>query len=424
MNKFWVITKEVYKKNVKSFGFITMVLSPLILIAVIAGIGYYFSRDTETEPTPIAIITEQEMVQEMFVQEDLPFEVQEEWTTEAEAREALINEDIQGYLLISTDNSDVTVEMVHDESLSDYTPIFSEMLSNLQTALRAEEIGVSPEEAAALSEPIELDEQIVRIEEGQLTEEDASDTFLQQGSAYFVSIAIMMFIMTYAGIIAEEVANEKGTRIMEIILSSATATNHFFGKLTGVMLILLTQLVLYGIVGTIAYYFVRDKAFIQEITSSIDIVSILRELMGYTAIFFVLGVLMYVVLAAFFGSLATKMEDVNKAVTPIVFLALIGFYVGMFALNAPDNIVSVIFSYIPLFTPFVMPFRIAAETVSTVGIWLSIIGTAAFCALLTFVSLLFYRSNVLIYSDSNIFGTIKRSWSIMQSNRKAKKQHA
>jgi ABC-2 type transport system permease protein len=143
--------------------------------------------------------------------------------------------------------------------------------------------------------------------------------------------------------------------------------------------------------------------------------------MGYTLIFFIVGVLMYVVLAAFFGSLATKMEDVNKAVTPIVFLALTGFYVGIFAFTAPDNMFVAVFSYIPLFTPFVMPFRIAAETVSTFGVWMSIIGTVGFAIVISFIALAFYRSNVLIYSDTNLLGTIKRSWSIMQSNKKAKK---
>lgn len=208
---------------------------------------------------------------------------------------------------------------------------------------------------------------------------------------------------------------------MEIILSSASATNHFFGKLTGVMLVLLTQVGIYALVGGAAYLYFRDSDFVQSIIGGIDLLSIFRELMGFTLIFFIVGVLMYVVLAAFFGSLATKMEDVNKAVTPIIFLALTGFYVGIFAFSAPDNLFVAVFSYIPLFTPFVMPFRIAADTVTTLGVWLSIAGTVIFAVLISVISLAFYRSNVLIYSDTNLLGTIKRSWNIMKSNRKAKK---
>ncbi|MDN6193843.1 MAG: ABC transporter permease [Alkalibacterium sp.] len=425
MNKYWVITKEVYKKNIKSFGFIAMVLSPLVLVAVVAGITYYFSQEEQTEPdTQIAVISENETINQIFSSQDWDFQIDDDIKEESEAEEALLDESISGYLTAEVENGTVNAELVYTDDFSDQSSIIQESLSNFQTMLRADELNLGQEDVAKLSEPVTLVEQHVDIEEGSLTEEDFSDTIVQQGSAYFVSIAIMIFIMTYAGIIAEEVANEKGTRIMEIILSSASATNHFFGKLTGVMLVLLTQITIYAVIGFGAYIYFKDADIVQSALNQIDLASILQELLGFTIIFFIAGVLMYVVLAAFFGSLATKMEDVNKAVTPIVFMALIGFYIGIFAFTSPDNTFVEVFSYIPLFTPFVMPFRIAAETVSTLGIWLSIIGTIGFAILISFVSLAFYRSNVLIYSDTNLLGTIKRSWSIMQSNRKARKNNS
>lgn len=426
MSKFWVITKEVYKKNVKSIGFIMMVLMPLLVIAFIIGIGYFASRDAvdEIEEIPVAIITEDSAVNEMFTSEEWNFDIDDSLTTAEAAEEALASEEIEGYISVNSDGTVLEAEIVHANSLTDYIPLISETLSSYQTMLRANQLDLSIEEVASLSEGVTVEERYVSVEDGSVIEGNSADLMIQQFGAYFVSIAIMIFIMTYAGIIAEEVANEKGTRIMEIILSSASATNHFFGKLTGVMLVLLTQIGIYAAVGLGAFLYFRNTDIIQELRANLDIAGLLQELMGYTLIFFITGVIMYVVLAAFFGSLATKMEDVNKAVTPIVFLALAGFYVGLFAFSVPDHTISVVFSYFPLFTPFVMPFRIASETVSTLGIWISIVGTVAFAALISVVSLAFYRSNVLIYSDTNLVGTIKRSWKIMQSNKKAKKQRA
>lgn len=422
MNKYWVITKEVYKKNVKSFGFIIMVLSPLLVVAFIAGLTYYFSQEDQQAPeVPIAVISEDENIDQLFANEEWGFDLNEDIDTQEAAEEALLDESIGGYIVAEVADGTIQAEFVHTNELANQSPMIQEALSNYQTMLRADQLDLAPEEVMALSEPVMMEERFVNIDEGTLTEEAFSDRMIQQGGAYFVSIAIMIFIMTYAGIIAEEVANEKGTRIMEIILSSASATNHFFGKLTGVMLVLLTQVGIYALVGGAAYLYFRDSDFVQSIIGGIDLLSIFRELMGFTLIFFIVGVLMYVVLAAFFGSLATKMEDVNKAVTPIIFLALTGFYVGIFAFSAPDNLFVAVFSYIPLFTPFVMPFRIAADTVTTLGVWLSIAGTVIFAVLISVISLAFYRSNVLIYSDTNLLGTIKRSWNIMKSNRKAKK---
>ncbi|WP_368645889.1 ABC transporter permease [Alkalibacterium putridalgicola] len=422
MSKYWVITKEVYKKNVKSFGFAVMVLSPLLVFAFIAGLTYYFSQEEQQAPdVSIAVLTENESINQIFSNEEWGFEIEKEIGTETEAEEALLDESISGYLVAEVENGTIDAQLVYTDDMSELLPIIQEALSNYQTMVRADQLELAPEEVMALSEPVMIDEQFVNVEEGTLTQEEFSDRMIQQGGAYFVSIAIMIFIMTYAGIIAEEVASEKGTRIMEIILSSASATNHFFGKLTGVMLILLTQIAIYAVVGFGAWLYFKDAQIVQDLIGGVDVAAIFQELMGYTLIFFIVGVLMYVVLAAFFGSLATKMEDVNKAVTPIVFLALTGFYVGIFAFTAPDNMFVAVFSYIPLFTPFVMPFRIAAETVSTFGVWMSIIGTVGFAIVISFIALAFYRSNVLIYSDTNLLGTIKRSWSIMQSNKKAKK---
>lgn len=424
MDKFWVITKEVYKKNVKSIGFLIMVLAPVLVAVVGIAVGYFISEDQKNaEPAPIAIISESSTIQEMLSQENEMYDVQGDIVTENAAEEALLDESIDGYLIINENAGVIKAEAVHTDSLTNVLPVLNEQLSNYQTLLRAGELNLSQEQVMSLSEPVMIEESIVNIEDGNLNEEENTDTFVQEFGAYFVSIAIFGFIMSYASIIAEEVASEKGTRIMEIILSSATATNHFFGKLAGVMLVLMTQITFYFIIGGAAYFIAKDMSFLQELTAGIDIWSVIQGLMGYTIVFFITGVLMYIILAAFLGSLASKMEDVNKAVTPIVFLALIGFYVGMFAFAAPENIVPVIFSYIPIFTPFVMPFRIASETVDTLGIWLSIFGTIAFTALLTYLSLIFYRANVLIYSDGGIIKSMKRSWGVLKSNRNAKKMN-
>lgn len=425
MNKFWVITKEVYKKNVKSVGFIVMLLAPLLAIGIFYGISYFIAQDEQNaELDTVAIISENPAMQEMFTMENAPYEIQTDITTQEAAEEALLNEELDGYLTVNESGSTIDSEIVHTDSLTNIIPILNEQLSNYQTMLRASELNLSQEQVVSLSEPVVIEESIVSVEDGNLTQEENNDTTVKEFGAYIVSFAVYFFILFYASVIAGEVASEKGTRIMEIILSSASATSHFFGKLAGVLLILLTQVVAYVLIGLVTYYFVKDSDVIQGITQGIDLAEIARELLGYTSIFFITGVLMYVVFAAFFGSLVTKIEDVNKSITPVVTLSIIGLYVGIFAFASPENIVPVVFSYIPLFTPFVMPYRIASETVGQLGIWISIIGTVGFTAILTYISFIFYRANVLIYSDGGIVKSIKRSWGILKSNRKAKKTNA
>ena len=128
---------------------------------------------------------------------------------------------------------------------------------------------------------------------------------------------------------------------------------------------------------------------------------------------------MYMFIAAFLGSLITKAEDVNRAATPLTLVVLLGFYIGFFAMAVPENPVVVVSSFIPLLTPFVMPFRIATNTVSNLHVWLSVGGSVLFTVLLAYVSLIFYRANVLIYSDTNVWNTIKQSWTLIRSENKS-----
>ena len=124
---------------------------------------------------------------------------------------------------------------------------------------------------------------------------------------------------------------------------------------------------------------------------------------------------MYMFIAAFLGSLITKTEDINKAATPLSLIVMLGFYIGLFAMAQPENTVVVITSFVPLLTPFVMPFRIATDTVSGLHVWLALGGSALFTVLLAYISLIFYRANVLIYSDTNFINTLKQSWTLVRS---------
>ena len=124
---------------------------------------------------------------------------------------------------------------------------------------------------------------------------------------------------------------------------------------------------------------------------------------------------MYMFIAAFLGSLITKTEDINKAATPLSLIVMLGFYIGLFAMAQSESTIVVISSSVPLLTPFVMPFRIATNTVSNLHVWLSLGGSALFTVLLAYISLIFYRANVLIYSDTNFINTIKQSWTLVRS---------
>lgn len=415
MNKLGVFIKDTFWKNVKSVSFITMLLSPIILIVIIAGIGYFVAQgESDIPEVELAVISKDSSVVPMLEESDGNLTVKQEITTEEEAQAALEQDQISGYLMVDVDGDQLKGSLVH-EDLNNHIPIIEQVLTNAQILLRANELNLTPEQLGSLNEPAVLDTQVVSIDDGEIVEEDDLEQGIQIGSAYVINIVILMFIMFYASTVIEEVAGEKGTRMMEVILSSTTATTHFFGKLIGVFLVMLVHILFYIIVGTVAFMYFRNHELVVSLIGDLDIGAILVQFLEFSSIFLIIGVIMFMFIAAFLGSLITKTEDINKAATPLSLIVVLGFYIGLFAMAQPENIVVVISSFVPLMTPFVMPFRIATDTVSSLHVWLSLGGAALFTGLLAYISLIFYRANVLIYSDTNFINTLKQSWALVRS---------
>ncbi|WP_188205333.1 ABC transporter permease [Desemzia incerta] len=410
MNKFWVVVGQVYKKNVQSLGFLSMVFAPIIILAVIGAIIYFVS-DSESGIPEIAVLTDNQQVVSILQSETEEFEVNPDITTAAEAESAMEAEELDGYLVVEEENGLYTGNYTYSPDSKELDTLYlTSLLSTIQQGQQAAELGLEQEDIANLLTPATLEETRIEFEGGGITTTESAEDAIRMAGAYVVGIAVFMFIMTYSSIIGEEIASEKGTRIMEVILSSVSSTTHFFGKLVAIVLICFTQIAIYAVLGVIAL----QIGFVKDLLEGFDISAILQGFVGTSLIYFVLGIVLYAVLAAFLGSLVSKVEDVSKAVTPIVFLSLAGFYAGLFAFYNPTHMVIKIGSYIPLFTSFIMPFRVASDTVTATGITVSIAVLIVFVLLTTWLSLLLYRSSVLIYSDAGMFKTMQISLKAMK----------
>lgn len=407
MRKFWVIVGEVYRKNVKSVGFLVMMLSPIVLLGIIAAI-IHFIGDSFEEPPQIALLSDSAVVRQTLTGDDEYFVINEDIQTVESAQAAMQEEELDGYLTVSEEDGILSAEYIHlpDANSLDMNYLNGQ-LSALQLNLTATDLGLSSEQLNTLLSPARLSETTLSFsEQGDAIMGDGQERMARQWTAYGISIAIFMFIMTYSSIIAEEIASEKGTRIMEVILSSVSSTTHFFGKLVAIFFICLTQIAFYALIFLIASQLEFVRNLIPE---GLDLSIVLENIVGFSLFYFLMGIFLYAVVAAFLGSLVTKIEDVSKAVSPIVFIALTGFYGGMFAFAGTSHPLVQVGSHIPFFTPFIMPFRIAAETVSSTELWISVIVMIAFTALISYISLLLYRSNVLLYGDSGMMKTMKTS---------------
>ena len=420
MSKFWIITKDVYLKNVKSISFIIMILVPFVLMGVIYLAGNFAQQNSETDK--IGVIAEDQQITDYLSQSDMGDFHFEAFSSEDEAKSKLSDEKIDAYMVVTTDNGEVSGELFSENSLGQATQLLiQQQLTGLQSMMRASSLGISPEEVAALSQPAGFSRQKVSFDaNGEMTIGE-DNSAVQYAVSYVATIILFIIILTYAQIIAQEIASEKGTRIMEVILSSTTAQKHFYGKLTGVLLVAVTQMALYGIIFAVGFNQFKDMEIVKSVLDGISLDSIFGPFLWYSLLFMFFGILIYAVLAALCGSLVNKAEDTAKAILPVTYLSLGGYMLGLIlGASDPNNIVIRITSYIPFLSSYIMPIRLANETVEMSGALISLVVLVIITFVLMFMSANMYKSNVLVYSEGGIWTSLKQSISIMRNERKKK----
>lgn len=431
MRKFWVIAKESYLKNIKSAGFLIILLAPLIFLLLVIGLAYYMGFFDDSSPENqsynLALITQDDQLEEIFSSDDNFFprgSLVLDYETEEEAERAIGEGKLDAYLQLSLDEGRLTGHLFYQEEIALEALVIQQTLNSLQFNLKAGQLGMSQEALQELTQAPDIQvEEVALVGNEVLTNDQENiEQFTKQVLAYFISILILVFILSYSSIMAEEIATEKGSRMMEIILSIVTPRQHFMGKLAGVFLLLASQILIYVVIAIALVHIFQDSQFIEMLTDKIDFNLIFDDLIGYAIIYFLIGMLTYLVTAAFLGSLVTREENISKSVTPLAFIAVLGFFIGNTALADANTRLVQISSYIPYFTPFVMPFRIAAGSIGQWEIPISVLLSILFSILLTLLSSVFYASNVLVYSDTNVWEVLKRSWTISASNRQVSKQ--
>ena len=417
MSKFWVIAKDVYKKNVKSVSFLILILAPFLM-----GAFYYFTGQLagSSDVNTIGVYSEDAAVGQAFTQldhKDYDFKVV---PSKKAAEKDLAKEKLDAFLVLTNKGDSFSGEIFTESSLGQTTQLMiQQLLTQMQSNVRAQKMGLSAQEVGSLSQSAQLNTQKVSFDKsGTMTSVDDHSS-LQMIVTNVSAIILFIFVVTYSSIIAQEIASEKGTRIMEVILSSTKAQTHFYGKLTGVLLVALTQLLIYGLMIIFGYQKFKDMDIVKQFLGDASLESLFGPFLIFSAIFVILGILLYAVLAALCGSLVNKAEDTSKAIIPVTYLSMGAYFLALFVgMFDPQNIALKICSYIPFFSSFAMPVRLANDTASISSAIVSVVILAVFTVFLMLISSGLYKSNVLVYNENGVIAALKQSLSMMKAEKK------
>ena len=372
-----------------------MVISPFLFLGLSVGIGY-LQGSSMAKNSKIAVVTTVPSVAEGLKGTN---GINFDYKDEASAQAAIKDEKIKGYLTIDQEDS-VLKAVYHGETSleSGIKLAVTNKLNELQYQLNRSAANLSQEQEKRLSQTVDFTEKIDESKENK----KIVQTIAAAGLGFF----LYMILITYASVTAQEVASEKGTKIMEVVFSSIQASHYFYARMLALLLVILTHIGIYVVGGLAAILLFKDLPILAQS----GILNHLGDAFSLNTLLFVLvSLFMYVVLAAFLGSMVSRPGDSGKALSPLMILIIAGF-VGVTALGAAgDNLVLKIGSYIPFISTFFMPFRAINGYASGLEAWISLAITVVFAVIATAFIGRMYASLVLQTDDLGIWKTFKRA---------------
>jgi ABC-2 type transport system permease protein len=218
--------------------------------------------------------------------------------------------------------------------------------------------------------------------------------------AYALVILTFMAVITYGQWVANSVAEEKSSRVMELLVTAATPRQLLAGKVVGNGAAGLTQ---YAVVvvaavaglllqGVVAQYLLGDKA-------GAPLEDVNLWVFAPFGVFFLGGFALYSLLYAGLGSMASRTEDVQQVTGPMIFIGLAGYFASFIALNTPEAAWVKLISLIPFFSPYMLPMRML---ISTVAPWEWVVGAGLMVLFLggaLWLAARIYSAGVLLYGQ-------------------------
>ena len=241
------------------------------------------------------------------------------------------------------------------------------------------------------------------------------------GPRYLLATALLvlmfMAIITYGQWVATSVAEEKSSRVMELLITAATPRQLLLGKVVGaggaglLQYVVIVAAALGGLVlqGTISRLILGESS-----GEPLELQGLTIGVLFVVGLFFVGGFGLYATLYAALGSTANRVDDVQTITGPMIIVGVAGYLIAFAALNAPDADWVQVLSFVPFFSPYLIPTRLVFGLIEPWEIALSFafLMLGAFIAL--WVAARIYSAGVLLYGQK---AGLRSVWKAVRVNR-------
>jgi len=395
MRNVWLLTKREYLERVRTRAFLIFtLLTPAFMFCVTVLPGKLATM--KSSAAHIVVVASEQALGDAIRQNLLKSlsaftkAPEVEVTTDASdaSREALISRvshgKIEGFLWATKDAIDQRSVSYSSRSASDFMekPALENALQQALIHQRFAQRGFSTEEVEALLRPVNI--RSIPLSQGKSTKFDQQGVF---AAGFFMLMLMYMTVLIYGMNVMRSVLEEKSSRILEVLLSTASAREIMAGKILGVGAVGLTQIGIWGVLS--ASYPATAGSLLAIHLSGADWAAF--------AVFFLLGYFLYSALCGAIGAALNSEQEAQQVNFIVAMPLILSVMIGIYVIRQPDDPVSVFFSLVPFCAPIIMLLRIMLHRPDFWQIGLSIALMLATIYFMVVLCSKIYRVGILMY---------------------------
>jgi len=306
----------------------------------------------------------------------------------AEYEKAILKKEVDALLLIPASVREKRHVSYYALNVSDFETnrILTSQVRAIISKHILEDVKIDPQVVHEATRDVELDTFKVKREGTAKT-----TSGLEYMMSIFMLAILMSIIMAYGQLIMRGILEEKNSRIMEVLISSTNAQQLFYGKVLGIGLAGLTQVLIWILLAAALmgrFSFGLDSGLSSFLT---------LETALYFVIFFILGYFMYAIMFATLGAAVNTDQEAQQFSAPIIYMIMIPFFLGIVVTQNPNTPLALITSLVPFFTPILMFMRISVAMPPFLQIAVGISLTLLTILFLAWFGARIFRTGILMY---------------------------
>lgn len=433
-NKRYFLIKESLKKKLKSKWFIgiNIFAGLLILILInIASIVAFFGGDFKQSKNIIVLDTLD--VYDEFANNfqrnssysTIEFTLEQSNDSLEVLKDRVKTNNNNILLVINYDeNNYINADMYTNNGLSNiYTSIINQALNNIKYNIAINDIGISKEDMARINTGVTINSKLL-MEENKPSENNNKKTggYDIMGAVVVIAFILPFFflIVTLVQMIGAEINEEKTNKSMEIIISNVSAKDHLISKIISCTTFIIIQVIMFGLFILIANLIKNNTPQVMTDTGALlrnafsglvtpEIISMILRILPILAVFFILTLITYALLAGVLASMTTNIDDFQQLQTPLMLIVSIGLYLGIIAVIFEGSTFIKIMSYIPLVSFLLSPSLYMLNQVSIISVIISTIIQGIFMIIVYKYGMKIYKVGILNYSGTHLWKKIYKA---------------